>query len=143
MKKRYRLNRPDLFQAVTDELRKKHYDEASRKRLFVAWLAGRGTWPLEVILDRAKISRRCFFGWMKAFKSGGVAGLLSRQHGGGRVPKVQGAVRDELMAGLASGRWKRAKEVQRWLQQQHGVWLNMPAVYYWIRKLRRVLKERP
>ncbi len=48
-----------------------------------------------------------------------MAGLLKRQHGGGAVPQVQGGAQ-ELLAGLQSGRWKRAKEIQHWLRERMG-----------------------
>jgi hypothetical protein len=66
--------------------------------------------------------------------------LLERQHGGGAVPQVQGAVLKELQAGLRSGRWKRAKEIQHWLRERHAVGLKLPGVYYWLGKLGGVLK---
>jgi len=141
MAKRYDFKRPDLVQAVVDELNKSH-DKRSGQRLYAAWLAGHGAGTAQEIADAAKISRRRFFDWMKALNGGGVAGLLKRQHGGGRVPKLQGAVREEMTAGLQCGRWKRAKEIQHWLQEQHGIWLDMPAVYFWAGKLRRALKEK-
>ena len=44
------------------------------------------------------------------------------------------------MAGLEQGRWKRAKEIQQWLQHQHQVRLALTGVYYWLGKLGGVLK---
>ena len=69
-----------------------------------------------------------------------MAGLLKRQHGGGAAPQVQGAVLTELLAGLQSGQWKRAKEIQHWLRDRHWIRLKLPGVYYWLGKLGGVLK---
>jgi hypothetical protein len=45
-----------------------------------------------------------------------------------------------LQAGLETGRWKRAKEIQAWLAQQHQTQLSLNGVYYWLGKLGGVLK---
>jgi transposase len=92
------------------------------------------------IAEQLGISRRCFFDWMSALKAGGLAGLLERQHGGGAVPQVQGDALKELQAGLQSGRWKRAKEIQHWLRERHTIRLKLAGVYYWLGKLGGVLK---
>jgi hypothetical protein len=63
-------------------------------------------------------------------KSGGVDGLLEREHGGGRKARVQGRALEQLQAGLQDGRWKRAREIQQWLQQQHQTQLSLKGVYY-------------
>jgi hypothetical protein len=61
------------------------------------------------IAEQLSISRRRFFDWMNALKAGGLTGLLERQHGGGgTAPQVKGDACKELLAGLQSGRWKRA-----------------------------------
>jgi len=110
MPKRYHLNRPDLAQAVAVELRTCR-DVNSQQRLLAAQLG---------------ISRRRFFDWMNALKAGGVAGQLERQHGGGAAPQVPGAALTELLAGLQSGQWKRAKEIQHWLRDRHRIRLKLP-----------------
>jgi transposase len=66
--------------------------------------------------------------------------LLNCGHGGGAVPRVSGKVLTELQAGLVAGRWKRAKEIQQWLKQQHEQKLTLDGVYYWLGKLGAVLK---
>ena len=139
MPKRYHLNRPELAQAEADELRTCQ-DVKSQRRLLGARLAASGQFTADQIAGQLGISRRRFFDWMNALKSGGLAGLLERQHGGGAVAQVQGEALKELLAGLQSGRWQRAKEIQRWLRQEHGVGLKRPGVYYWLGKLGGVLK---
>ena len=83
---------------------------------------------------------RQFFNWVSALKAGGVAQLVARQHGGGRRPQVHGQALEELRAGLRQGRWKRAKEIQHWLRQEHRCPLSLKGVYYWLGKLGGVLK---
>ena len=139
MPKRYHLKRPDLAQAVAVELRACR-DVKNQQRLLAARLAASGQMTAAQIAEQLGISRRRFFDWMNALKAGGIDGLLERQHGGGAQPRVRGVVLEELQAGLRTGRWKRAKEIQHWLRQQHGVGLKLPGVYYWLGKLGGVLK---
>ena len=139
MPKRYHLNRPDLAQAVAVELRACQ-DVKSQQRLLAARLAASGQLTAAQIAEQLGISRRRFFDWMSALKAGGLAGLLERQHGGGAAPQVLGEALKELLAGLQSGRWKRAKEIQHWLRKEHGVGLKLPGVYYWLGKLGGVWK---
>lgn len=139
MPKRYHLNRPDLAQAVADELRACK-DTKRQQRLLAARMAASGQFTAAQIAEQIGISRRRFFDWMNALKAGGVAGLLQREHGGGAPARVSGSVLAELQAGLQQGRWKRAKEIQHWLRERHAVKCNLPGIYYWLGKLGGVLK---
>jgi transposase len=141
MPKRYHLNRPDLAQTIAFELRSCQ-DIQSQRRLLAARLATSGQLTAVQIADQLDISRRQFFGWMKALRTGGVFCLLERKHGGGNEPQVQGHALQELRAGLQAGRWQRAKEIQQWLQEQHAIQLKLSGVYYWLRKLGGGLKKR-
>jgi len=139
MPKRYHLNRPDLAQGVAMELRTCQ-DVKSQQRLLAARLAASGQMTAAQIAEQLGISRRRFFDWMSALKAGGLAGLLERRHGGGAEPQVRGVAMQELQAGLRSGRWKRAKEIQHWLRERHALKLKRAGVYYWLGKLGGVLK---
>lgn len=139
MPKRYHLNRPDVAQAVVAELRSCK-DTKCQQRLLAARMAASGQFTAAQIAAQIGISRRRFFDWMNALKAGGLAGLLRRQHGGGAAAQVRAAALAELQAGLAQGRWKRAKEIQQWLRERHAVKLKLTGVYYWLGKLGGVLK---
>lgn len=139
MPKRYHLKRPDLAECVANELRACK-DTQAQQRLLAARLAASGQFTAAQIAEQIGVSRRRFFDWMHALKAGGLDGLLARHHGGGAAPQVQGAALTELQAGLAQGRWKRAKEIQHWLQGRHAVKLKLTGVYYWLGKLGGVLK---
>lgn len=139
MPKRYHLNRPDVAPAVAAELRSCK-DTKCQQRLLAARMAASGQFTAVQIAEQIGISRRRFFDWMNALKAGGLAGLLQRQHGGGTAARVQAAALTELKAGLAQGRWKRAKEIQQWLRERHAVKLKLTGVYYWLGKLGGVLK---
>jgi transposase len=139
MPKRYHLNRPDLAQAISDAL-DECKDVKAHERLLAARLAASGQFTAAQIAEQIGVSRRQFFHWVSALKSGGVDGLLEREHGGGRKARVQGRALEQLQAGLQDGRWKRAREIQQWLQQQHQTKLSLKGVYYWLGKLGGVLK---
>src|ERR1700677_4845884 len=115
MPKRFHLNQPDRAKAVADGLATCQ-DTAAQQRLLAMRLAASGQLTAAQIAEQLGISRRQFFNWVSALKAGGVEGLLAREHGGGRAPRVQGKVLEEFQAGLKAGQWKRAKEIQRWLQ---------------------------
>jgi transposase len=139
MPKRFHLKQPDHAKAVVDALATCQ-DTSDQQRLLAMRLAASGQLTAVQIAEQLGISRRQFFNWVSALKEGGVQGLLRRKHGGGPAPVVQGKVLSEFQAGLKVGQWKRAKEIQQWLQTRHEVKLGLKGVYYWLGKLGGVLK---
>jgi transposase len=139
MPKRFRLKRPELAAAVAVAL-SDCKDVRSHRRLLAMRLAASGQFTASQIAEQIGVSRRQFFHWVNALKSGGVEQLLECDHGGGQPAQIRGAALTELQAGLQSGRWKRAKEIQQWLQQRHETKLTVKGVYYWLGKLGGVLK---
>ena len=139
MPKRFHLNRPELAREIANALAS-CTDVISQQRLLAMRLACSGQLTAAQIAEQVGISRRQFFNWIGALKEGGVAGLLAREHRGGPAPQVQGNILAEFQAGLKTGRWKRAKEIQQWLRSQHQVKLGLKGVYYWLGKLGGVLK---
>jgi transposase len=139
MPKRFHLKRPDLAQAVIAAL-SDCKDVKAQRRLLAMRLAASGQFTAAQIAEQTGVSRRQFFHWVNALKTGGLERLVEREHGGGKPAQVQGAALTELQAGLRTGRWKRAKEIQQWLQQRHETRLGLKGVYYWLGKLGGVLK---
>jgi transposase len=139
MPKRFHLKRPELAAAVTTALAEVK-DVQSHRRLLAMRLAASGEFTAAQIAEQIGVSRRQFFHWVNALKSGGVERLLEREHGGGQPAQVKPRVLQELQAGLQVGRWKRAKEIQQWLRQCHQTQLSVKGVYYWLGKLGGVLK---
>jgi transposase len=139
MPKRFHLQRPDLAQAVVREL---HVckEVGDQQRLLAMRMAASGQFTAAQIAAQMGISRRQFFHWVNALKTGGVEGLLERADGGGAPAQVRGKILEEFVAGLQQGRGKRAKEIQQWLEQRHQVRLALTGVYYWLGKLGGVLK---
>ena len=139
MPKRFHLERPDLAEAVSAALA--HCQDVKvQQRLLAMRLAASGQMTAAQIAAQLGISRRQFFNWVKALKSGGVAALLAREHGGGAPARIQGPIREQLLAGLQKGQWKRAKEIQAWLKAEHQTKISLKGVYYWLGKLGGVLK---
>ena len=139
MPKRFHLNRSDLAQAVAAAL-SDCKDVKSHQRLLAMRLAASGQFTAAQIATQLGVSRRQFFHWVNALKAGGVERLLQRGHGGGQPAQVHRLALAELQAGLRTGRWKRAKEIQQWLRQRHETNLSVKGVYYWLGKLGGVLK---
>jgi len=76
MPKRYHLKRPDLAGAVSKAL-KECKEVRAHQRLLAARLAASGQMTAAQIAEQIGISRRRFFDWMNALKSGGVKALLA------------------------------------------------------------------
>jgi transposase len=110
------------------------------QRLLAIRLASSRLLTAAQIAHQLAISRRLFFQWVKRFQQGGVEGLLRRDHGGGAPPQLPPAVQAQLVEGLQTCRWKRAKEIQHWLVYQHGIHLGLSGIYYWLERLGAVLK---
>jgi putative transposase len=139
MPKRFHLNEPDLAREVAVALADCQEVKA-HQRLLAMRMAASGQFTAQQIAEQLGISRRRFFDWVKMLKAGGLSGLLECAHGGGAAPRITGKVLAELQAGLQAGRWKRAKEIQRWLSQKHEQRFTLDGVYYWLGKLGGVLK---
>jgi len=139
MPKHFHLKRPDLASAIAEALAACQ-NVKDHVRLLAMRMAASGEFTAAQIAAQVGCSRRQFFNWVSALKAGGVVGLLHREHKGGPKPQITGQVLEEFQAGLQTGRWKRAKEIQHWLEQEHQVKLKLGGVYYWLGKLGGVLK---
>ena len=139
MPKHFHLKRPDLASAIAEALAACQ-NVKDHVRLLAMRMAASGEFTAAQIAAQVGCSRRQFFNWVSALKAGGVVGLLHREHKGGPKPQITGQVLEEFQAGLQTGRWKRAKEIQHWLEQEQQVKLKLSGVYYWLGKLGGVLK---
>jgi transposase len=72
--------------------------------------------------------------WIGVYCQEGLESLLRRRHVG-RGAKVTDADREALQEGLRQGKWKTAKEIQRWLKRERGIELTVWGVYYWLYQL--------
>lgn len=121
---------PEAVEAAYQASEEKH----ARERLLAIRLGQQGQYTLQEIGEIVGRSRSTIARWVKAFRQGGIEGLLRRQHKGsaGRVPE---AVQQAIVEGLRQGSWKRAREIQAWLAQR-GISLTCSGVYYWLYKLK-------
>jgi transposase len=141
MPKRYRMISRYAASLIADE-RGFHPNENGRQRLLAVHMAVSGNYTAVQIAKRVGISRRRFFDWMNKFKRGGVAGLLKvKHHGGGPPTKIRGNPFKKFRAGLMSGRWRTATEIQKWLKEKHSIRLKLSGVYYWLRKFGNCFKR--
>ena len=106
-----------------DAAYKSSHEHHDRERLLAMRLAHQGNHTLEqigVILNRgrATIGR-----WLKAYREGGIQKLLQRSHGG-REASLSQSDQEAMIGELYSGRRKRAKDIQIWLQEDRGIDLN-------------------
>ena len=134
MPKRFHLERPELAEEVAAALARCE-DVKDQQRLLAMRLAAGGQMTAAQIAEQLGISRRQFFNWVNALKAGGVGALLEREHGGGAPARIKGPMKEQLLAGLQKGQWKRAKEIQAWLKHEHQTSLSLKGVYYWLGKL--------
>ena len=115
-------------------------DPDLRERLLAIHMAMQGEMGLRGIAKALMRGRASICRWLRAFRAGGIAGLLrdSEHKGKHPTPSVKALV--ELEAGLETGRWKTVPEIKAWLEEEHHVVLSPGGVRYWLRRLRASLK---
>ncbi len=134
MPKRLNVNGPATETEVV-AARKGSQDQSERERLQAIRMAMSGRWTMAEIAEAVGRARSTIGRWIKAFREGGLEGVLRREHGGGRVRRLSEGDLEALKEGLAAGRWKTAKQIQRWLDRERGVKLTGWGVYYWLRQV--------
>jgi transposase len=102
-----------------------------RERLLAMRLAHQGNQTLAQIGVILKRVRATIARWVKAYREGGIQKLLHRGHGG-RKASLCHSDQEGMIEELYSGCWKRAKDIQIWLQEE----LKLGGVYYWLYKLK-------
>lgn len=116
-----------------------HTEAWARQRLLVVKLIAQHELNAEQIAQAAGISRRTVFRYLDIFILKGVEGLLRRNYKGGKKPVITLQWQSELVNGLKEGRWRRARDVQQWLENKGAV-LALSTIYYWLGKVGGVLK---
>jgi len=111
------------------------YERHDRERLLAIRLVHQGNHTLEQIGSILKRGRTTIARWLKVYREGGIKKLLHRGHGG-RDASLKQTDQEALVEGLRSGQWKRAKDIQLWLQEEREIDLNLSGVYYWLTKLK-------
>ncbi len=117
-----------------DRLYRASQKRHDQERLLAIRMAQQGGYTLEQIGSSLNRGRATIARWLKAYREGGVDRLLHRDHGG-RSASLSESDQRALAEGLHSGRWKKAQEIQAWLQKKRGIDLSLSGVYYWISRL--------
>src|SRR5258708_36916071 len=101
-----------------------------RQRLQAMQMAGQGQWPLQQIGDAVGAGRSTVAVWLKLVRTQGVAALLQWKEGQGAPGKLTAPMQAAVQAGLAAGRWRRARDLQLWLRKEYGVEMGLSGVDY-------------
>ena len=111
-----------------------------QQRLQAMQMAAQGKWTLQQIGDAVGAGRSTVAGWLKLLRAEGFEALLRWKEGQGAPGKVPVEIQAAIQAGLAAGRWRRARDLLRWLQQEHGIEMGLGGAYYYLGKAGGVLK---
>ena len=111
-----------------------------QQRLQAMRMAAQGRWSLQQIADAVDAGRSSVAVWLKTLREQGFEALVTWQPGQGAPARISAEVQQLIVAGLAEGRWRRARDLQRWLQQEHALKLSLTGVYYYLGKAGGVLK---
>lgn len=111
-----------------------------RQRLQAMRMAAQGQWTLQQIGDAVGAGRSTVAGWLKLLRAQGLAALLQWKEGQGAPSRLNAQVQGALQAGLAAGRWRRARDLQLWLHKEHGIQMGLGGVYYYLGKVGGVLR---
>jgi transposase len=103
-------------------------------------MAAQGQWTLQQIADAVCAGRSSVAGWLKTLREQGFEALVTRQPGQGAPGTLSPQLQKAIAEGLAQGRWRRARDVQRWLASEHDIELSLRGVYYYLGKAGGVLK---
>ena len=107
------------------------------ERLHVIRLALQGEFDFEQIAQARGLSFRTVMRHVKAFREGGLPGLLKRKEGkrGPKSPLSEGQ-REALRQSLAEGGWVHARHLRRDLEDKHSVKVSLSTVYKYLGQLK-------
>jgi len=139
MRPKLKITGPGTYEEVRDAFDLE--TEVKRKRkLHVIRLAFTGEYTTEEIAGIVGCSKPSVTNWVRDYREGGMDDLLMTNYNSGRKPSLDEATVEELIDGLKEGRWKRVKEIRKWLQDEHGTTLSNGGMHYWLRKVKASLK---
>ena len=116
-------------------------DVRQRQRLQAILLATTGRHGYRDIGQIVGCAPSTFALWLNKFLAGGLEELLRRDTPPGSTSPIGAAkVQAELVAGLASGRWRTAGQVAAWLKEAHGIQRAAKSIYRWLGKANGALR---
>jgi transposase len=134
------LDRPEEAAKIEAALKKPVLKPWQRERLQAMHMAAQGEFTLQEIANAVNAGRSTVAGWLKLVRAKGLDGLLEWKPGQGAPAKVSAKVQEAILAGLAEGKWRRARDLQLWLKQEHQVEMGLGGIYYYLGKVGGVLK---
>jgi transposase len=140
MRKAVQLGRPEEAAKIEAALRKPIAKPWQRQRLQAMAMAAQGRWTLRQIGDAVEAGRSTVAGWLKTVRTGGVEALLTWKEGQGAPGRVNEQIQAAIHTGLAEGRWRRGRDLQLWLAQEHGIEMKLSGAYYYLGKAGGILK---
>ncbi len=111
-----------------------------RRKLQAIQLGFVGEYSTDKIAEIVGCAKSSVSAWVKAYRAGGSENLLKTHHKPGQQPSLNEKAVAQLLQGLEDGRWKRIKEIRKWLADEHQVGLSYRGVHYWLEKLGASLK---
>ena len=103
-------------------------------------MAAQGQWTLQQIGDAVGAGRSTVAAWLKLLRAQGFEALLQWKEGQGAPSRLTAEIQSAIQAGLAAGRWRRARDLLLWLQEEHGIEMGLSGAYYYLGKAGGVLK---
>jgi len=104
-------------------------------------LAHSGKNSYEEIAEVVGRARSTIQVWVMGFEEKGLDWLNEVPvHPGRPSPMTDPKLLKALEAGLEEGRWVTGVQIQRWLKEEHDLKRSLNSVYYWLGKLKGVLK---
>lgn len=140
MRKPVQLGRPEEAIKIESALLKPVLKPWQRQRLQAMLMAAQGSWTIQQIGDAVVAGRSTVVSWLKIVRTKGVDSLLEWKEGQGAPSQIPQPVQEAIHAGLANGQWRRARDLQLWLEKEHGLKIELSGVYYYLGKAGGVLR---
>jgi transposase len=140
MRSPVQLGKPEEAAKIEAALQRPIAKAWQRQRLQAMQMAAQGQWTLQQIGDAVGAGRSTVAVWLKLVRTQGVAKLLQWKEGQGAPGQLTAPMQAAVQAGLAEGRWRRARDLQLWLHKEHGIEMGLGGVYYYLGKAGGVLK---
>lgn len=140
MRSPVQLGRPEEAAKIEAALARPIAKSWQRQRLQAMHMAAQGKWTLQQMADAVGAGRSTVAGWLKLLRTEGFEALLQWKEGQGAPSKLTLQIQAAIQAGLAAGRWRRARDLLLWLQKEHGIEMGLGGAYYYLGKAGGVLK---
>ena len=119
-------------------LKTRYRDEADgrkRMRLQGLWLVRAGQ-QVDAVAAVVGVHRRTVERWLDWYRTSGLDGMLAHRQGGhGQPARLTAAQQEHVGAEVATGRFRTAAEIGRWIAEQFGVTYRPGGVASVLRRL--------